>query len=180
VNTITIKDKKFSVTIPYNEIINSVNEIASRINNDYKGKNPLFIIVLNGAFIFAADLLKKVDLACELSFVKLSSYCGTSTTNCVTQIIGLVEDIEKRDIIVVEDIIDTGITMESIINELSTKNPASVRIATLLFKPDAFTKTFEIDYICIKIPDKFIVGYGLDYDGYGRNLPDIYTLVEEK
>jgi hypoxanthine phosphoribosyltransferase len=180
VDVITVKDKKFSITIPYKDIISAVNEVANKINNDYKDKNPLFIIVLNGAFIFAADLLKRVNLSCELSFVKLSSYCGTSSTNCVREIIGLVEDIENRDVIVVEDIIDTGITMEGIINELRMKNPASVKIATLLFKPDAFTKTFDIDYICIEIPDRFIVGYGLDYDGYGRNLPDIYTLVEEK
>ncbi len=175
---ITVKDKKFRISIPNSKLISAVSEIAEKINNDYRDKNPLFVVVLNGAFIFAADLLKKINLNCELSFVKLSSYSGIKTTNKVKEIIGLVEDVKDRDVIIVEDIIDTGITMETIISELNQKAPASVKIATLLFKPDAFIKNFKIDYICLEIPNSFIVGYGLDYDGYGRNLPDIYTLVE--
>jgi hypoxanthine phosphoribosyltransferase len=178
VESITVKDKKFTISIPNSSIINAVSGIAEQINHDYKGKNPLFIVVLNGAFIFAADLLKKINLNCELSFVKLASYSGTQSTNKVKEIIGLVEDVKGRDVIIVEDIIDTGITMQTIISELKIKEPASVRIATLLFKPDAFEKNFKIDYICMNIPNRFIVGYGLDYDGYGRNLPDIYTIVE--
>lgn len=178
VEPISIKDKKFRITITNDEIISSVTGIAEKINADYIGKNPLFIVVLNGAFIFAADLLKRINLSCELSFIKLSSYCGIKTTNCVTELIGLVENIDGRDIIIIEDIIDTGITMERILSEVDRKNPASVKITTLLFKPEAFVKNFKIDYICMEIPDRFIVGYGLDYDGYGRNLPDIYTLVD--
>lgn len=171
-------DKEFKTFIPASELEASIDQIAARINNDYQDKNPLFIIVLNGAFMFASDLLKKVTIDCELTFVKLSSYVGTKTTHAVRELIGLDESLANRNVIVVEDIIDTGITMESTIQKLKHLKAKDVKIATLLFKPKAFQKDFTIDYIGLNIGNDFIVGYGLDYDGLGRNLPDIYKIVE--
>ena len=173
---VQVKDKAFKIFIESEKILEAVSKVAESINKDYKGKNPLFIVVLNGAFMFASDLFKKLNLDCEVSFVKLSSYQGTKSTEIVRELIGLDEDIEGRDIVLVEDIIDTGITMEKTLNQLHHLNPASIKIATLLYKPNAFVKDFPIDYIGIEIPNDFIIGYGLDYDGYARNLADIYTL----
>ena len=177
-DTVKVHEKEFSKFIDANEIEKAVDKIATQINQDYKGKNPLFLIVLNGAFMFAADLLKKVTIPCEISFVKLSSYIGTKTTSVVRELIGLDEVLNNRSVIIVEDIIDTGITMGVTTEKLKKLEAKDVRIATLLFKPDAFRMNYEIDYVGINIPNDFIVGYGLDYDGHGRNLPHIYKIIE--
>ncbi len=176
--SVKIKDKEFVLSIKSDEIEDAVENIAVKVNNDLNGKNPLFITILNGAFMFASDLLKKIEIPCEITFVKLSSYSGIASTQIVKKIIGLNVDITGRDIIIVEDIIDTGITMENMLKDLSEHNPSSIRIATFLFKPKAFTKDYKIDYIGMEIPNDFIVGYGLDYDGYGRNYKDIYKIKE--
>lgn len=175
---VQLHDKRFSVSISAKEIDAAIQQVADRINIDYKGKNPLFLVVLNGAFMFASDLLKKVTIDCEISFVKLSSYSGTSTTHVVRELIGLDEALTERNVLVVEDIIDTGITMENTIQKLKHLQAADVKIVTLLYKPLAFQKEYSIDYIGMEIPNDFIVGYGLDYDGLGRNLPDIYKIIE--
>ncbi len=176
-NTVKLHDKEFRVSIPASVIDKSVSAMAERINADYEGKKPLFLIVLNGAFMFASDLIKKIDAECEITFVKLSSYSGTNSTHVVRELIGLDESLEGRDVIIVEDIIDTGITMENTIQKLKHLKARDVKIATLLFKPNAFQKDYTIDYIGMEIPNDFIVGYGLDYDGLGRNLPDIYKII---
>jgi len=178
-NTIQIKDKKFSLTIPETEILAAVRKVADAINHDVADKNPLFICVLNGAFMFASDLMKNVNIPCEITFIKLSSYDGLYTTGAVKEIIGLNESVVGRNVVVVEDIVDTGITMERILSSLRAKGANEIRVATFLQKPDALQRDIQIDYIAMKIPNDFIVGYGLDYDGYGRNLKDIYTLVAE-
>ncbi|RLD38713.1 MAG: hypoxanthine phosphoribosyltransferase [Bacteroidetes bacterium] len=175
---VQLLDKRFAVSIGADKIDKAVTQVADKINADYKGKNPLFLVVLNGAFMFAADLFKKLTIDCEVSFVKLSSYSGTSSTHVVRELIGLDEALTDRDVIVVEDIIDTGITMENTIQKLKHLQAADVKIATLLYKPLSFQKNYAVDYIGIEIPNDFIVGYGLDYDGLGRNLPDIYKIIE--
>ncbi len=176
--TVKVIDKEFELFIPYAEIDKSIQSVADKINSDYAHKKPLFVVILNGAFMFAADLFKKLTIDCEVSFVKLSSYQGTRTTEKVKKLIGLNESIQGRNIIIVEDIIDTGITMEHLLDELSIMKPHDIRIATLLFKPEAFRKDFDIHYVGIEIPNDFILGYGLDYDGFARNLPDIYKLIK--
>ena len=178
-NTITIKDKKFSLSIPAEKIQEAVKTVAEEINRDLADKNPLFICVLNGAFMFAGDLMKHVNIPCEITFIKLSSYAGLYTTGEVKEVLGLSENVVGRNVVVVEDIVDTGITMEKIIGSLKAKGTNDIKIVTFLQKPDALQRDIEIDYIAMKIPNDFIVGYGLDYDGYGRNLKDIYTVVEE-
>ena len=151
--------------------------MALEINRDYEGKDPLFIAILNGSFIFAADLIRKITIPCQISFVKLSSYSGTVSTESVKELIGLNEDIQGRHVVIVEDIVDTGLTLDKFLKDLELKHPASVKLACFSFKKEAFKKSFPIDYLGITIPNEFIVGYGLDYDGYGRNLPDIYKVV---
>lgn len=178
-SVIQIRDKKFSLSIPDTEILAAVKKVALQINEDLAGTNPLFICVLNGAFMFAADLLKEINFPCEVTFVKLSSYSGLVTSGSVKEIIGLNESVVGRNVVVVEDIVDTGITMERILDSLAAKGAKDVHVATFLQKPDALQRDIKIDYIAMKIPNDFIVGYGLDYDGYGRNLKDIYTVVPE-
>ncbi len=178
-NFIQVEDKKFTPFISAQEIDEAVKNIAGQINEDLKGKNPLFLVVLNGAFIFASDLMKNITIPCEISFVKLSSYVGTKTTSVVRELIGLDEVLTDRTVVIIEDIIDTGITMGVTTGKLKNLEAKDVKIATLLYKPDAFKMNYDIDYIGIKIPNDFIVGYGLDYNGYGRNLPEIYTILEE-
>lgn len=178
-NTIQIKDKKFTLSIPEVDIQAAVRKVADAINIDIADKNPLFICVLNGAFMFAGDLMKSVNIPCEITFIKLSSYDGLYTTGIVKEIIGLNESVVGRNVVVVEDIVDTGITMERILSSLRAKGANEIRVATFLQKPDALQRDIKIDYVCMKIPNDFIVGYGLDYDGYGRNLKDIYTVVAE-
>ena len=177
-NKVKVRDKEFSLFLTAEEIDKAVDQVAEMINADMMGKDPLFLCVLNGAFIFASDLLKKVKVDCEISFVKLSSYVGTKTTNTVRELIGLDQVLAGRTVVVVEDIIDTGITMAYTLEKLRKLGASDVRIATLLFKPEAFKKDYPIDYVGLVIPNEFIVGYGLDYDGHGRNLPDIYKIIE--
>ena len=176
---VQIKDKKFKTLISEEEIKKRVKAIAERISHDMEGKNPLILAVLNGSFIFAADLMRYITIPCEISFVKLASYEGTVSTGKVVEVMGLNEDISGRDIIIVEDIVDTGKTMERMLNTLGTRNPGSLHICTLLLKPDNLKIPLNIEYAVMEIPNDFIVGYGLDYDQAGRYLRDIYTLVEE-
>ncbi|MEZ5148698.1 MAG: hypoxanthine phosphoribosyltransferase [Bacteroidales bacterium] len=176
--TIKIHDKEFSLYIKEEDIQDRVKKVAEDITRDMAGKNPLFLIVLNGAFMFAGDLFKYVNFPCEISFVKLSSYIGTKTTSVVRELIGLDEVLHDRSVVIIEDIIDTGITMGVTQEKLKKLEAEEVKIATLLFKPDAFKMNYKIDYIGLEIPNDFIVGYGLDYDGHGRNLPDIYKTIE--
>ncbi|MDD4490237.1 MAG: hypoxanthine phosphoribosyltransferase [Paludibacter sp.] len=175
--TIQIHDKKFSLSITETEIQAAVRCVGEAINRDLAETNPLFICVLNGAFMFAGDLMKIVNFPCEITFVKLSSYEGIYTTGSVKEVIGLNESVVDRNIVVVEDIVDTGITMEKIIASLKAKGAKSIRVATFLQKPEALQRDITVDYVAMKIPNQFIVGYGLDYDGYGRNLKEIYTVV---
>lgn len=177
--TIQVKDKSFSLFIPEDKILKEVKRIAAQINKDYEGQEPVFLAVLNGSFIFAADLLKEVNLPCEISFVKLASYQGVSTTGEIREVIGLNTDLTGRPVIIVEDIVDTGLTMAHMLEELKKQNPASIDICALLLKPGKMQVDLDIKYCCLQIPNDFIVGYGLDYDGYGRNARDIYTLVKE-
>ena len=178
-DTVTVKDKRFRLSIPADELQQAIRRVAADITRDHAGRRPLFLAVLNGSFMFAADLLRLVDLPCEIAFVKLSSYAGTNTTGAVRELIGLNQDIEGRDVIVVEDIVDTGITMQHLLGQLQAKNPASIDVCTLLFKPEKLQTDVDIRYAALRIPNAFIVGYGLDYDGFGRNLPQIYTIINE-
>jgi len=175
---ITVKDKAFKPYISAQDLQSSVEEVAEQINNDYKGSEPLFLGVLNGSFMFFSDLLKLIELECQVSFVKLASYEGTSTTGKVNELIGLSESIEGRDVIIVEDIVDTGNTLVKLYDILLKGNPKSIKIATLLYKPEAYKKEHPIDYVGLEIPNAFVLGYGLDYDGLGRNLSSIYVLNE--
>ncbi|HPE34467.1 MAG TPA: phosphoribosyltransferase family protein [Bacteroidales bacterium] len=177
-NTIKVRDKYFELFISSETIQKAVDKIADRINHDLAGKNPLFLVVLNGAFIFAADLFKRIDIDCEISFVKLSSYNGTETTNVVRELIGLDDVLHNRTVVIIEDIIDTGITMAETISKLKRLEAREVKLAALLFKPAAFQKNYPIDYIGMEIPNDFIIGYGLDYDGYGRNHSNIYKIIK--
>lgn len=175
---IRIKDKDFKPYLPAQELAQIIDDLAQRINHDYAGKSPILLPVLNGAFIFAADLVKKITLPCRISLVKMSSYEGTQSTSKVQDLIGLQESIEGEDVIVIEDIVDTGITMAHMLEMLKEKKPKSIALCSLFFKPDKFTKDYPIQYIGKSIPNDFVVGYGFDYDGFGRNLPDIYSIVE--
>jgi len=174
---VTIKDKSFETSIPEAEILKRIKAVAARINSDMADKNPLFLAVLNGAFIFAADLMREITIPCEISFVKLASYQGTASTGKVTEVMGINEDLTDRHVIIVEDIVDTGLTMKRMIETLGTRHPASIHICTLLVKPEKLQVDLDIEYAAMEIPNDFIVGYGLDYDQQGRNLRDIYTLV---
>tara|TARA_B110000444_G_scaffold154573_1_gene144695 strand:+ start:477 stop:1013 length:537 start_codon:yes stop_codon:yes gene_type:complete len=175
---IILHNKIFEVFIAETEIAAIVHSIANKINEG-RIKNPLFISVLNGSFMFSSDIMKKITLPnTEISFIKLSSYSGTETTGNVHELIGLAKNIKNRNIIVLEDIIDTGITLEKIISLLEKEEVADIKVATLLFKPDAYTKDINIDFVGKSIPNNFVVGYGLDYDEIGRNLPHIYKLKE--
>jgi hypoxanthine phosphoribosyltransferase len=176
--TIQVKDKKFKEAIPESEIQSAIQKIADRINNDMAGLNPVFVCVLNGAFMFASDLLKKITIDCEITFVKVASYEGLVSTGAIKSLIGLNHDIKGREVIIVEDIVDTGITIEVIIDQIKHQDPADVKIATLLFKPKAYQKDYFIDYVAIEVPNDFLIGYGLDYDGLARNLNSIYVLDE--
>ena len=174
-----IKDKEFDLYIPRDRIDSKVIEIGFKINKEYKDKNPLFIVVLNGAFMFAADLMKVVNIESELSFVKISSYQGTESSGKVKEIIGLTENITNRHVVIIEDIVDTGITMEHILNTLSPLSPASISIATFLLKPKSLQRKIDIKYVGFEIPSDFVIGYGLDFNGYGRNFSDVYVLSQD-
>lgn len=173
---IRILDRDFQLSIPSERIQSAIKSVADKLNSDYKGKNPLFIVVLNGAFMFASDLIKLTNFDSEITFVKFASYEGDSSTGNVKQLIGFNEEIKGKDIVILEDIVDTGLTLKNINEQLNELNPASIRIAALLFKPDACKIDLKLDYVGIEIPNDFIVGYGLDYNGRGRNLEDIYSV----
>lgn len=173
-----ILDKKFREMIPGNEISKRIDEIAEAINRDYKEREVVFLGILNGAFLFAAELFKRLDIKAQISFVKLASYEGTKTSGSIKELIGWNEDIRHKNVIIIEDIVDTGFTLERIAGELAIRKVAGFRVATLLFKPESYKKKIPIDYIGFEIPNNFVVGFGLDYDGYGRNLPSVYTLVK--
>lgn len=172
---IQLHDKIFEPYLSAEEIQKSIAEMASKMNV-LKNNNPHFIVVLNGSFLFAADLLKQLDFDAEVSFIKLQSYEGTNSTGKVTEVMGLQANISNRTVVVLEDIVDTGITLEKIYSILESKNPKEIQIATLLFKPSAYQKNLDIHYIGKEIPNEFVVGYGLDYEELGRTLPQIYKL----
>ena len=178
--TVKVLDKEFSLYIPQEKIENAIQAVADQVNCDLADKNPLFLVVLNGAFMFASELFKRLTIPCEISFVKLSSYAGTETTNVVRELIGLDHSLEGRHVVVVEDIVDTGHTMRYTLQKLRDLKAVDVRIATLFFKPANFQYDYPINYKGMDIGNEFIVGYGLDYDQHGRNLSDIYKIIENK
>ncbi len=176
---VKIKDKTFRTSIPEAEILKKVQVVADRLNKDYEDKAPVFLAVLNGSFIFAADLMRAVTVPSEISFVKYASYEGTTSTGSMKTLMGINQDLEGRHVVIVEDIVDSGFTMAHMIEDLKKKNPASIEICSLLVKPGNLKVDLDIKYAVMEIPNDFIVGYGLDYDQEGRNLRDIYTIVEE-
>lgn len=177
---VKLHDKTFEVMIPASQIDESINRIAERVNTDYAdAQTPLFLGVLNGSFMFMSELMKKIEFNCELSFVKLASYSGTSSTGKVQELIGLKNNIEGRNVIIVEDIVDTGESIEHLVRSLEGHRPRSIEVVTLFFKPDSYSKQIPIKYPAMNIGNEFIVGFGLDYDQLGRNLKDIYVVVDE-
>jgi len=178
-STIKLHDKTFVKSITNEEICREIKKVADRINHDYAGKRPVMLGVLNGCFMFVAELLKNLNIECEISFVKLSSYQGTNSTGVVREVLGLTDSIVGRDVIIIEDIVDTGYTMQSMLETLGTREPASLEIASLFVKPARLKVPVDVKYGVFTIPDRFIVGFGLDYDHLGRNLPDIYDAAEE-
>lgn len=175
-DTISIKDKQFELFIKQEVIEQGIKRVAHQMNTELEGKDPVFLAVLNGAFMFAGELMKEVNIASEITFVRLASYHGTTTTNDVKEVLGLNESIEGRCVVIVEDIVDSGNTMVSLLEQMKAHHPREIKIATLLFKPAALKQKLQLDYVALEIPNDFIVGYGLDYDGYGRNLKDIYKV----
>lgn len=175
---IKVLDKEFELSIPAENIQKAVKELAEKINTEYKGKEVIFVGILNGAFMFAGDILKHINLDCKITFLKMASYQGTKSSGKVKQLIGFNEDLKGKTVIILEDIIDRGLTIEVLLEMIKEKEPAEIKIATLLYKPAAYKKDIPIDYIGIEIPNDFIVGYGLDYDGFGRNYADIYKISE--
>lgn len=173
----TINDKTFVPFIAADTIQQRIAELAGQINQQYAGKTPLVVVVLNGAFLFAADLMKRLTVSCEVTFIRVASYTGTETTGQLKEILGLNESIQGRDLIVVEDIVDTGLTICDVCEQLKAKNPASLAIATLLFKPKALKKPVDLQYVGFEIENQFVLGYGLDYDGLGRNTDEIMVLA---
>jgi hypoxanthine phosphoribosyltransferase len=175
---IKLLDKTFREFITQEEIQVRIQELADRINKDMSGKDVIFLGILNGAFLFAADLFRRISFDAKISFVKLASYQGTSSSGTIKELIGWNDDIRNKSVIVIEDIVDTGHTLERIMGELSIRKAAEIKIATMFYKPEAYKKNIPLDYVGIEIPNDFVVGYGLDYDGYGRNLPSVYSLVK--
>ena len=173
---VKIKDKTFETSISAEEIAKRVKELAQQLSKDFEGKNPLFLAVLNGSFIFAADLMREITIPCEISFVKLASYQGTTSTGKIKEVIGINEDLSGRTVVIVEDIVESGLTMKRMIDTLGTRNPASVHICTLFVKREKLQVDLDIEYAAFSIPNAFIVGYGLDYDQQGRQLKEVYSL----
>jgi hypoxanthine phosphoribosyltransferase len=174
---IQVKDKQFKLFLSEEQILKEISRVASEINRDFEGKEPLFLSILNGSFMFASDLMKCITIPCKISFVKMASYEGTSSSGTIKEVIGLAESIKDRHVIIVEDIVDTGLTMKQTIEALGSRKPASLSICTLLCKPGKLQVDLDLKYVAKNIPDDFIVGYGLDYDGYGRNTRDIYSIL---
>lgn len=177
-NNIQIHDKSFEILLTNDTISKRTRLIGIQLNVDYENRCPVFIGVLNGSFLFMADLLKEIDIACEVGFIKVSSYNGTESTGTIQEAFGLPTDLQGRDVILVEDIVDTGLTISHIVDKVKAQEPASVSVCTLLSKPTAIKQPIdELIYVGFEIPNEFVVGYGLDYDGLGRNLKDIYRAV---
>ncbi|MDL2223230.1 hypoxanthine phosphoribosyltransferase [Bacteroidales bacterium OttesenSCG-928-M11] len=177
-NSIRLKDREFELFLPQKHIWEKIQDVARQINTDLHDKEPLFVVVLNGAFMFASDIIGLFNYPCEVTFIRLKSYEGTGRGEGMKEVQGLIENIKDRHLVIVEDIIDTGHTMSHLIEMLKKQEPASIKIATLLFKPKALQVDVNPDYVAKEIPNDFIVGYGLDYDGYGRNLKDIYKVKD--
>ena len=177
-DNIKILDKEFKPYISAAEIQTKISVIASKLNKQLEGKDPLFMGILNGSFMFASDLYKQITVPSQITFLKLASYQGTGSTGKVKRLIGINEDIKDKSVVIIEDIVDTGVTLDNIIKQLRGYEPKEIIVVTLMFKPKAYTKEFKVDYFAFDIPNDFIVGYGLDYDGYGRNLADIYVINE--
>ena len=175
---VILHNKQFKLFLDSKDIISKIEDLAIKINTRFYDKCPIFLCVLNGSFIFASELIKRFNYSCEVSFIKLASYQGTKTTGNIKELIGLKEDVKGRHIIVVEDIVDTGNTIFSVIKQLKNHQPKSVEIATLLFKPDAYQKNIPINFPALSVANQFLVGFGLDYNGLGRNLEDIYIIEE--
>lgn len=175
-SNVILHGHSFKIKITASEINKAVADVARQINTNMKDKKPLFLAVLNGSFMFASDLMKKIKIDCEISFIKIASYEGTSSTGSMKELIGINEDIKGRTVVIIEDIVDTGSTIENVHKQLEQLGAGEIKVATLLFKPEAYKKTLPIDYTAIVVPNDFLVGYGLDYDGLGRNLEDIYVL----
>lgn len=175
---IKVQDKHFEPFVPEGKIQEEVSRIAREMNRDLSGRDPIFLGILNGAFMFASDLYKQLTFPCQITFLKLASYSGTHSTGTVKQLIGINRDLKDRTVVVLEDIVDTGVTLETIIRQLSGYQPAEIMVATFLHKPDATIREVKLDYVGMEIPNDFILGYGLDYDGYGRNFKEIYRLVD--
>lgn len=180
VHMIHILDRNFELSLTHEEIQAKVKELAAKLNKDYAGKNPVMICILNGAFMFAADLVRELTFQPELLFAKFASYDGMQSTGQVRELIGVNANLKARDVIIVEDIIDTGNTMYHLLPQFQSKGARSIRIATFLQKPESLTVPLKVDYCAVEIPNDFIVGYGLDYNGMGRNYKDIYTVVEDE
>ena len=176
---VKIKDKTFETSMTEAEIKQRVKELAQQMSRDLEGKNPLFLAVLNGAFIFAADLMREMTIPCEISFVKLASYQGTTSTGTIHEVIGINEDLSGRAVVIVEDIVESGLTIKRMMEQIGTRHPASVQVCTLFFKPEQLKEDLKLDYVAFSLPNDFILGYGLDYDQQGRGLKDLYTLVTE-
>jgi hypoxanthine phosphoribosyltransferase len=175
---IRILDKKFREFLTEKVIQQRIEELARQLNDDLAGKEVVFLGILNGAFLFAADLFRRIDFPARISFIKLASYQGTSSQGLIKELIGWNEDIKNKTIVIVEDIVDSGNTLERIVDELVIRKASEIRIAAMLFKPAAYTKNIPLDYIGFEIPNDFVVGYGLDYDGFGRNLSSVYSLIQ--
>lgn len=175
---IQVNNRKFHPYLTADQIDLEITRLAELINNDYAGKRPLFIAILNGSFMFASDLFKKITIDAEISFIKLASYKGTRSTGHVITSIGLDESLKDRHVIILEDIVDTGKTLQQFLPQLHDQRPASLKIAALLHKPDALLHPIRIDYLGFEVPNKFLLGFGLDFDGLGRNLKEIYQLAE--
>ena len=176
---VQVHDRYFEPFIAEEAIQKEVGRIAMEMNRDLAGKDPIFLGILNGAFMFASDLYKQLNFPCQITFLKLASYSGTKSTGSVKQLIGINRELKDRVVVVLEDIVDTGVTLETIIRQLSGYEPAEIQVATFLHKPEATVKEVKLDYVGMEIPNNFILGYGLDYDGYGRNFKEIYQLVNE-
>ena len=174
---IRILDRYFREFLTEKEVKERIDELARQMNKDLAGKDVVFLGILNGAFLFAADLFRRIELEARISFVKLASYEGTGSSGTIKELIGWNEDIKNKSVVIVEDIVDTGNTLERIVDELVIRKASEIKIAAMLFKPAAYKKNIPLDYVGFEIPNDFVVGYGLDYDGYGRNLPSVYTLI---
>lgn len=173
---VTLHDKSFRPFLTEKEIQDAIKQLANKIQKDYQDANPIFIGILNGSFLFTADLVREFKGDCEVTFLRMASYEGTASTGDVQTVLGIKEELKGRDVVIIEDIVDTGNTVEKVFEVLTKEQPKSLKIATLLYKPNAYTKQISIDYVAITVGNEFLVGYGLDYDGLGRNLKDIYII----